>query len=107
MADRDIASKLAFETDAIRNESRTLKEQAARVAETMDRAHPIMSAAWKRIRELESALRPFAELAESYSGTFNDRLQLKLEESNNGDSTYAFTLGELRAALNVLKPETV
>lgn len=39
MADKDIASQLAFETDSIRNESRWLKEQAARVIDNMGRAH--------------------------------------------------------------------
>jgi hypothetical protein len=57
MTRRDIGNQLAGATDAIRNESRWLKEQAARVTENMDAAWPVMSAAWKRIRELEGALR--------------------------------------------------
>lgn len=57
MTERDLGNKLAGATDAIRNESRWLKEQAARVTDNMDEAWPVMSAAWKRIRELEGALR--------------------------------------------------
>lgn len=75
MAERDIASQLATATDAVRNESRWLAEQAARVTGTMDAAHPVMSAAWKRIRELESALKPFAdwdEFDESTHGVVSD-----------------------------------
>lgn len=60
MAERDIASQLATATDAVRNESRWLQEQAARVTGTMDAAHPVMSAAWKRIRELEADLKNIA-----------------------------------------------
>jgi uncharacterized coiled-coil DUF342 family protein len=56
----DIALQMAKATDAIRGESRWLKEQAARVAEAMDAAHPVMSAAWKRIRELEADLKNIA-----------------------------------------------
>lgn len=56
MAQNDTANLLAQATDAIRNESRWLKEQAERVTTTMDLVVPTMSAAWKRIRDLEQAL---------------------------------------------------
>lgn len=52
----DTASRLAKETDAIRNEGRWLAEQAKRVCETMESAHPVMREARERIRGLESAL---------------------------------------------------
>lgn len=43
-------------------------------------------------------LKPFAELAESYSDDLSDKLQLSVTETCDGDSTYAFTLGDLRHA---------
>lgn len=52
----DTASRLASKTDAIRNEARWLAEQAARVCETMESAHPVMREARERIRALEKAL---------------------------------------------------
>lgn len=60
MAEKDTASMLAFETDAIRGESAWLTEQSARVTETMDRAWPVMRKARERIRELESDLKNIA-----------------------------------------------
>lgn len=52
----DTATLLAEQTDAIRNESAWLKEQAARITDGMDRAWPIMRQARYRIRDLEQAL---------------------------------------------------
>lgn len=57
MEKQDIAQQLAAATDTIRSESRWLKEQSDRVVSEMDRVSPIMSAAWKRIRELEADLK--------------------------------------------------
>lgn len=51
---------MAAATDAVRGESRWLKEQAERMTGEMDRVAPVMSAAWKRIREMESDLKNIA-----------------------------------------------
>jgi hypothetical protein len=60
--------------------------------------HEEMIAAAAHIVTLQTALQPFAELADSYSATFGDDLQISTRESEDGDSTYAFTLGDLRRA---------
>lgn len=53
--------------------------------------------------KLRAALKPFADLANSYSASCRDQLRLYLDEVNDGHSTYAFTLGDLRRASEVLR----
>lgn len=66
-------------------------------------ANPTKAAA--EIEKLREAIKPFAELADSYSDTFADNTQISTRESDDGDSTYAFTLGDLRRADQALQPE--
>jgi hypothetical protein len=81
---------------------RTDAEQVAK----LDREDYVVAIVQKVVMErdrMKAALKPFAELADSYSDTFNDKLQLSCDESNNGDSTYAFTLGDLRRAAEAIR----
>lgn len=96
MADRDIASQLAFETDAIRNESQWLKEQAARVTSSMDQAWPVMRQARERIRALERDLLELANAADAVGVRFFDTDTMEPEVEAMQKATQA-----ARAALKI------
>jgi hypothetical protein len=96
MTTGDTASRLAHATDVVRGESRWLTEQAARVAEGMDMAWPIMREARERIRDLESALRPFAGLPETS--------EAETAVPNNSPVTIRCELGDVRRAQAALNP---